>query len=132
MKSLVIFGALLLLLGILGLVAPMFSTTHTKDVAKLGDLKLQEQLTETHVVPPLLAKSAIGLGAISLVWGCCAEADLAAPPSFHLDAHRPSTTLASDARRSIYRRTARTNNAVTHNRSKDFPGCVKTTGSPKQ
>ncbi|HZY59903.1 MAG TPA: hypothetical protein VFE56_09080 [Candidatus Binataceae bacterium] len=66
MNSLVIFGAVLLLLGVLGLAVPVFSTTQTKDVAKLGDLKIQAQESNTHVIPPLLAESAIGVGVILL------------------------------------------------------------------
>jgi hypothetical protein len=63
-NSLAIFGALLFLLGILGLAAPVFSTTKTEDVAKLGDLKVEAQHNQTHVIPPLLSEAAILVGVV--------------------------------------------------------------------
>jgi hypothetical protein len=42
MKSIIWLGALLAMLGILGLAIPVFTTSQTKDVVKLGDLKIPE------------------------------------------------------------------------------------------
>jgi hypothetical protein len=64
MKGLVIVGAVLVLLGIIGLAIPVFQTSETKDVAKVGDLKLQTQETTSHVVPPIVAGGALALGVI--------------------------------------------------------------------
>jgi hypothetical protein len=64
MKSIVWLGALLALLGILGLAIPIFTTSQTKDVAKLGGLKIQSTEQSTHVVPQALSAGALALGII--------------------------------------------------------------------
>jgi hypothetical protein len=64
MKGLVIVGAILVLLGIIGLAIPVFQTSETKDVAKVGDLKLQTQETQSHVIPPIVAGGALVLGIV--------------------------------------------------------------------
>ncbi|MDO8434035.1 MAG: hypothetical protein Q7S58_16680 [Candidatus Binatus sp.] len=64
MKGIVMTGVVLALLGLLGLAMPVFTTQHTEEVAKLGDLKLQANKQEDHVIPPLLSEGAIVLGVI--------------------------------------------------------------------
>jgi hypothetical protein len=64
MKSIVWFGALLALVGILGLTIPVFTTTETKDVVKLGDLKIRNTEQSTHVVPLPLSAGALILGLV--------------------------------------------------------------------
>ncbi len=64
MKSIVWFGALLALLGILGLTIPAFTTAETRDVVKLGDLRIQNTEQTTHVVPLLLSAGALVLGLV--------------------------------------------------------------------
>ena len=64
MKQITWFGAILALLGILGLAVPIFTTSETKDVAKLGDLKLQNTEQSTHVVPQSLSVGVLVLGVI--------------------------------------------------------------------
>jgi hypothetical protein len=64
MKGIVLIGALLALLGLLGLAIPVFSTTQTKDVAKIGDLKIQANEETSHVVPPILAGGALVIGLV--------------------------------------------------------------------
>jgi hypothetical protein len=64
MKGFVIAGAVLAALGIIGLAQPMFTTTQTKDVAKIGDLHLTAKEHDTHFVPPLLSGGAVVLGAV--------------------------------------------------------------------
>lgn len=61
-------GVALVLLGLLGLAVPVFSTSHTTDVAKLGDLKVQTTERHWYQVPPLVSGGAlvIGLGLIGL------------------------------------------------------------------
>jgi hypothetical protein len=61
---LVILGALLALLGVVGLAIPVFTTTQTNEVARLGDLKIQTQENTSHAVPPLVSGSALVLGII--------------------------------------------------------------------
>jgi hypothetical protein len=62
MKGIVAAGAVLALLGILGLAIPVFSTSQTKNVAQLGDLKIQANEETSHAVPPMLAGGALLVG----------------------------------------------------------------------
>ncbi len=62
MKGIILIGAVLALLGLLGLAIPVFSTTQTKDVAKIGNLKIQANEQTSHVVPPMLAGGALVIG----------------------------------------------------------------------
>jgi hypothetical protein len=64
MKSITWFGAVLALLGILGLAIPVFTTSQTKEVAKLGDLKIQNTEQSTHVVPQPLSVGVLVLGVV--------------------------------------------------------------------
>jgi drug/metabolite transporter (DMT)-like permease len=64
MKSITWFGALLALVGILGLAIPVFTTSQTKDVVKLGDVKIQSTERSTHVVPQALSLGALVLGVV--------------------------------------------------------------------
>jgi hypothetical protein len=64
MKSITSFGALLVLLGILGLAIPVFTTSQTKDVVKLGDLKIQNTEQSTHVIPQALSAGVLLLGVV--------------------------------------------------------------------
>lgn len=64
MKSITWFGALLALLGILGLAIPVFTTSETKDVVKLGDLKIQNTQKSTHVIPQALSAGTLVLGVV--------------------------------------------------------------------
>jgi hypothetical protein len=73
MKSIAWFGALLALLGLLGLVIPVFTTSQTKDVVKLGDVKIQSTEQSTHVVPQALSVGALVLGVILIGAGVYAK-----------------------------------------------------------
>lgn len=73
MKSITWFGAVLALLGIVGLAIPVFTTSQTKDVAKLGDLKIQSTERSTHVVPRSLSAGALVLGVILIGAGAYAK-----------------------------------------------------------
>ena len=73
MKSITWFGAILALLGIVGLAIPVFTTSQTKDVAKLGDLKIQSTEQSTHVVPRPLSAGALVLGVILIGAGAYAK-----------------------------------------------------------
>ena len=64
MKSITWFGALLALVGILGLAIPVFTTSQTKDVVNLGDVKIQSTERSPHVVPQALSVGALVLGII--------------------------------------------------------------------
>jgi hypothetical protein len=64
MKKIMTIGAILMVLGVLGFAIPYFTTSDTKEVAKLGDLKLQTTESTTHSIPPAAAGAAILLGAL--------------------------------------------------------------------
>jgi len=64
MKSIVILGAAVALIGLITFAIPSFSTEQTRNVVDLGDLKVQAKTQETHVVPPILSEGAIALGVL--------------------------------------------------------------------
>lgn len=64
MTGLMVFGAVLVLIGLLGFAVPYFTTQQTKDVAKVGDLKLQTTEHTTYAVPPLVSGGAVVLGIV--------------------------------------------------------------------
>lgn len=64
MSILKIIGLLLIGLGVLGLAVPAFVTRENKDVASVGDVKLQAKEDETHVIPPLLAGGVLVVGVV--------------------------------------------------------------------
>ncbi len=64
MKGLMMAGAAFAILGLIGLAVPVFTTQDTKEVAKIGDLKLQTTENTSHVIPPLLSEGALALGII--------------------------------------------------------------------
>lgn len=61
---LVVIGAVLALLGIIGFAIPVFTTHDTKEVAKIGDLKLQTTEATQHVVPPVVSGGALVIGIV--------------------------------------------------------------------
>jgi hypothetical protein len=75
MKSIIWFGSLLALLGILGLAIPVFTTSQTKDIVKLGDLKIQSTEQSTHVVPEALSAGLLLLGVILMGAGLYQRSD---------------------------------------------------------
>ena len=66
MSKLMAAGAILVLLGVLGLAIPYFTTSETKDVAKVGDLKLQTSESTSHAIPPMAAGGVLILGVVLL------------------------------------------------------------------
>ncbi len=66
MGMLRIGGLILILLGGLGFAIPIFSTEQTKDVATLGDLKLQTTESKSYVIPPTIAGGALIVGVLLL------------------------------------------------------------------
>ena len=61
-SGLMIAGALVALLGVLAIAIPAFTTEQTKEVAKIGDLKLTTNEETRHVIPPLVGPAALVLG----------------------------------------------------------------------
>jgi hypothetical protein len=64
LTGLTIAGAVLVLLGLLAFAVPVFTTQETRDVARVGDLKLQTTENRSFVIPPLVSGGALVLGVI--------------------------------------------------------------------
>ena len=64
MKGLTLIGAVLIVIGLIGFAIPIFTTEQTKDVAKVGDLKLQTTESTSHVIPPFLSGGVLVLGIV--------------------------------------------------------------------
>jgi hypothetical protein len=64
--ALMIVGAILALLGIVGLAIPEFTTQHTEQVAKVGPVQVDATKHESHFVPPAVAGGALVLGVVLL------------------------------------------------------------------
>ena len=69
MKSVVLFGAMLAVLGLIAFAIPSFNTEETKDVVKFGDLKVQAKTEEPHFIPPIVSGGAMVLGVLLIVAG---------------------------------------------------------------
>ena len=65
-SPLIVIGAVLVALGLIGFAVPMFTTQETTDLARVGELKLESTQTTTHVIPPLLIGGVLGIGVILL------------------------------------------------------------------
>jgi hypothetical protein len=63
-NGLVIGGAVLALLGLVGLAIPVFTTQQTKEVARIGDLKIETKENASYSVPPLVSGGALVIGVI--------------------------------------------------------------------
>jgi hypothetical protein len=64
LNGLVIAGLILVLVGILGFAIPVFTTQDTKEIARIGDLKLQNTEDTSHTIPPILSGGALVLGIV--------------------------------------------------------------------
>jgi hypothetical protein len=64
MRSVVLFGAILAVLGLIAFAIPSFNTEETKDVVKFGDLKVQAKAEEPHFIPPIVSGGAMVLGVL--------------------------------------------------------------------
>ncbi len=59
-------GAALVLLGLLGIAVPIFTTQKTTEVARIGDLKLQATESHNYSIPTLVSGGAVVLGIVVL------------------------------------------------------------------
>jgi hypothetical protein len=64
MTGVICFGAVLVLLGLFGYAVPFFTARQTKDVATIGDVKIQTAESTTYAIPPLLSGGALALGVV--------------------------------------------------------------------
>jgi len=69
MNGLVIVGLILVVLGVAGFAIPVFTTQETKEVARIGDLTLQNTEDTSHTIPPLLAGGALIVGLVLIGTG---------------------------------------------------------------
>ena len=64
MNGLMMSGAVLVILGLLGLAIPIFTTQQTRDVARIGDLKLQTTEQTSYAIPPMVGGGVLVLGIV--------------------------------------------------------------------
>ena len=64
MKGILLIGAALTLLGLIGFAMPIFTTTDTKSVAKIGDLSIQAKEETPHAIPPLVSGGMLAIGVV--------------------------------------------------------------------
>jgi len=63
-NGLMILGVVLVVAGLLGFAIPVFTTQQTRDVARIGELKIQTTEDTPHIIPPLLSGGVLMLGVI--------------------------------------------------------------------
>jgi hypothetical protein len=63
-NGLIFAGAVLVILGLIGFAIPIFTTQQTTEVAKIGDLKIQNTESTTHNIPPILSGGVLVLGIV--------------------------------------------------------------------
>jgi hypothetical protein len=68
-QPIVMIGAILALLGLLALASPVFTTNQTKNVATIGDLKIQANEQTSHAIPPILSGAALIVGLVLVTGG---------------------------------------------------------------
>ncbi len=64
MNGLTMGGVALVLLGLAALAIPVFTTQQTKEIARIGDLKIQTTEDKSFAGPPLVAGGAVALGLV--------------------------------------------------------------------
>jgi len=64
MAVLAIGGAILVLLGLFAFAFPVFTTQQTRDVARVGELKVQTTENQSHAIPPFVGGGALVLGVV--------------------------------------------------------------------
>lgn len=63
-NGLMILGVVLVVAGLFGFAIPVFTTHQTRDVARIGELKIQTTEDTPHIIPPLLSGGVLMLGVI--------------------------------------------------------------------
>jgi hypothetical protein len=73
MKSLIWLGAIVTLVAILAIARPVFTTSQTRNVASVGDVKLQSMQQLAPVVPVALSTSTLAFGLVLIGVGLYAK-----------------------------------------------------------
>ena len=73
MKVITRLGGLLLLMGILGLAIPRFTTSQTTDLASVGDITFQNKTISHHMVSQPLTIAVLLLGVLLIGAGAYAK-----------------------------------------------------------
>ncbi len=68
-NGLLTIGVIVALLGVLAIAIPVFTTDQTKEVAKIGDMKLTTREETDHFVPPFVGPAALAIGVIMILGG---------------------------------------------------------------
>jgi hypothetical protein len=63
-NGLLVIGAILAIVGVVGLAIPEFTTQKTDEVAKIGPVNIQSTHDTTHFIPPLLSGGVLVLGIV--------------------------------------------------------------------
>jgi uncharacterized membrane protein HdeD (DUF308 family) len=63
-SPLIVVGAVLVVLGLIGFAIPIFTTQETTELVRIGELKLQATETTSHIIPPLLSGGVLVLGVV--------------------------------------------------------------------
>jgi len=63
-NGLMILGVVFVVAGLFGFAIPVFTTHQTRDVARIGELKIQTTEDTPHIIPPLLSGGVLMLGVI--------------------------------------------------------------------
>ena len=63
-NGLILVGAILALVGIIALGIPRITTQETKEVARIGDLKIQATEDKPYVIPPFVSGGVLLLGVV--------------------------------------------------------------------
>jgi ABC-type nickel/cobalt efflux system permease component RcnA len=66
MKSITWVGAVIVLLGMLGLAIPVFTTSRTENLAQVGSVKIQDTEQSMHVIPQILSAGVLVLGLLMI------------------------------------------------------------------
>jgi hypothetical protein len=69
MKGILLIGAALALLGLVGFAMPIFTTTDTRSVAKIGDLSIQAKEETPHAIPPVVSGGLLAIGVVLMSAG---------------------------------------------------------------
>ncbi len=64
MNGLMVIGVILVVVGVFGFAIPVFTTQKTEEIARIGDLKLQNTEDTSHRIPPILSGGVLVLGII--------------------------------------------------------------------